>query len=98
MEQKWWKHALLLQSVILVIGSMNIKFVLLLFNISLFKTYHYQLQLSDSITIIGAEDFPENWPNLINGMVEKMKTKNFHVINGVLQTAHSLFKRSASLF
>ncbi|KAL5250460.1 hypothetical protein ACHWQZ_G016253 [Mnemiopsis leidyi] len=52
-----------------------------------------QRQLSDSITIIGAEDFPENWPNLISGMVEKMKTKNFNVINGVLQTAHSLFKR-----
>ena len=26
-------------------------------------------------------------------MVDKFKTGEFHIINGVLQTAHSLFKR-----
>lgn len=51
------------------------------------------LQLSDAITAIGAEDFPEKWPDLIPQMVEKMASQNFHIINGVLQTAHSLFKR-----
>ena len=50
-------------------------------------------QLSDAIALIGAEDFPEKWTNLLSGMVEQFKTKNFHIINGVLQTAHSLFKR-----
>ncbi|XP_003386477.1 PREDICTED: exportin-2-like [Amphimedon queenslandica] len=52
-----------------------------------------QKQLSDAITIIGREDFPNNWPGLIEEMVGHFKTGDFHVINGVLRTAHSLTKR-----
>lgn len=52
-----------------------------------------QKQLSDAITIIGHEDFPNNWPGLIEEMVGHFKTGDFHVINGVLRTAHSLTKR-----
>ena len=52
-----------------------------------------QKQLSDAITIIGRQDFPYNWPGLIEEMVEKFKTGDFHAINGVLHTAHSLTKR-----
>jgi len=52
-----------------------------------------QRQLSDSISIIGTEDFPAKWPNLLGDMVAKFQTGDFHVINGVLQTAHSLFRR-----
>ena len=52
-----------------------------------------QKQLSDAITIIGREDFPNNWPGLIDEMVTHFKTGDFHVINGVLRTAHSLTKR-----
>ncbi|ESP05357.1 hypothetical protein LOTGIDRAFT_205558 [Lottia gigantea] len=52
-----------------------------------------QLQLSDAISIIGREDFPDKWPDLITEMVSKFLTGDFHVINGVLRTAHSLFKR-----
>lgn len=51
-----------------------------------------QKQLSDAISIIGKHDFPTKWPQLIDEMVEKFATGDFHVINGVLQTAHSLFK------
>lgn len=50
-------------------------------------------QLSDAIGIIGREDFPDKWPNLIMEMVEKFQTGDFYVINGILHTAHSLFKR-----
>ena len=50
-------------------------------------------QLSDAISIIGREDFPDKWPDLIPEMVSKFETGDFHVINGVLRTAHSLFKR-----
>lgn len=50
-------------------------------------------QLSDAISIIGREDFPDKWPNLIMEMVEKFQTGDFYVINGILHTAHSLFKR-----
>lgn len=52
-----------------------------------------QKQLSDAISIIGKYDFPEKWPELINEMVAKFGTGDFNIINGVLQTAHSIFKR-----
>lgn len=52
-----------------------------------------QKQLSDAISIIGREDFPDKWPDLIPEMVSKFETGDFHVINGVLRTGHSLFKR-----
>ncbi|XP_077991102.1 exportin-2-like [Glandiceps talaboti] len=52
-----------------------------------------QRQLSDAISIIGREDFPSKWSSLMPDMVSRFKSGDFHVINGVLQTAHSLFKR-----
>jgi len=52
-----------------------------------------QRQLSDAISLISVEDFPDKWPDLLVGMVERMKTGDFHIINGVLRTAHSIFKR-----
>ncbi|CAG7684985.1 unnamed protein product [Allacma fusca] len=52
-----------------------------------------QRQLSDAISVIGREDFPEKWPNLLGELVEKFGTGDLSVINGILQTAHSLFKR-----
>lgn len=52
-----------------------------------------QRQLSDAITIIGREDFPGKWAGLLGEMVEQFKSGDFHQINGVLRTAHSLTKR-----
>ncbi|XP_068140757.1 exportin-2 [Drosophila tropicalis] len=52
-----------------------------------------QKQLSDTVSIIGKHDFPKKWPQLIVEMVNKFASGDFNVINGVLQTAHSLFKR-----
>ena len=52
-----------------------------------------QKQLSAAIAIIGQEDFPAKWPNLIGEMVTKFATGDFHVINGVLQTAFSIFEK-----
>ncbi|XP_060807237.1 exportin-2 [Amyelois transitella] len=52
-----------------------------------------QRQFSDAVSIIGKCDFPDKWPGLIPEMVEKFATGDFHVINGILRTAHSLFKR-----
>lgn len=52
-----------------------------------------QRQLSDAITIVGREDFPHNWQGLLQEMVEHFKSGDFHKINGVLRTAHSLTKR-----
>ena len=54
-----------------------------------------QKQLSAAIAIIGQEDFPARWPHLIGEMVEKFNspTCDFHEINGVLQTASSIFEK-----
>ena len=52
-----------------------------------------QKQLSDAVSIIGKYDFPKKWPQLMDEMIEKFQTGDFHIINGILQTAHSLFKR-----
>lgn len=52
-----------------------------------------QLQLSDAISIISREDFPNKWPDLLPTLVERLKTGDFNVTNGILRTAHSIFKR-----
>jgi len=52
-----------------------------------------QLQLSDAISIVSKEDFPEKWTDLLPSLVERLKTGDFSVANGVLRTAHSIFKR-----
>lgn len=52
-----------------------------------------QKQLSDAVSVIGREDFPDKWETLLPDMVAKFESGDFHIINGVLQTAHSLFKR-----
>ncbi|XP_003739003.1 exportin-2 [Galendromus occidentalis] len=54
---------------------------------------HIQRQLSDAVSIIGKSDFPDQWPSLLDEMVRYFATADFHIINGVLQTAQSLFKR-----
>lgn len=51
------------------------------------------LQLSDAVSIIGREDFPAKWQNLLQEMILHFQSGDFHAINGVLRTAHSLFKR-----
>jgi exportin-2 (importin alpha re-exporter) len=52
-----------------------------------------QKQLSNAIAIIGQQDFPAKWPNLLNDMVTKFGSGDFHIINGVLQTASSIFEK-----
>jgi len=52
-----------------------------------------QKQLSDAISVIGGEDFPDHWKELIPEMIRYFTGNDFNAINGVLQTAHSLFKR-----
>jgi len=52
-----------------------------------------QKQLSQAIAIIGQQDFPEKWQNLVPDMVTRFASGDFHIINGVLQTAHSIFEK-----
>jgi len=62
-------------------------------NLMLSSPQAIQKQLSNSIAIIGQQDFPEKWQNLIPEMVSKFQTGDFHVINGVLQTGFSIFEK-----
>uniref|UniRef100_A0AAQ5XF63 Importin N-terminal domain-containing protein n=1 Tax=Amphiprion ocellaris TaxID=80972 RepID=A0AAQ5XF63_AMPOC len=62
-------------------------------NLMLSSPEQIQKQLSDAISIIGREDFPQKWPDLLTEMVTRFRSGDFHIINGVLRTAHSLFKR-----
>ena len=41
----------------------------------------------------GREDFPTKWEGLLQEMVNHFKSGDFHKINGILRTAHSLTKR-----
>jgi exportin-2 (importin alpha re-exporter) len=52
-----------------------------------------QRQLSASIAIIGEQDFPMQWEGLLQKMVAHFETGDFHIINGVLQTASSMFEK-----
>merc|ERR1719154_994622 len=52
-----------------------------------------QKQLSQAIAIIGQQDFPEKWQSLVPDMVSRFASGDFHIINGVLQTAHSIFEK-----
>lgn len=53
-----------------------------------------QAQLSEALSIISNFDFPAKWPSLLPELVEKLRSATDPVIiNGVLQTANSIFKR-----
>uniref|UniRef100_A0A6G1S494 Exportin-2 n=1 Tax=Aceria tosichella TaxID=561515 RepID=A0A6G1S494_9ACAR len=65
-------------------------------NFMLESPAHIQRQLSEAITIIGQSDFPDKWPSLIvelETFLGQNLDQNFYKIQGVLQTAHSIFRR-----
>ncbi|RKO91450.1 Cse1-domain-containing protein [Blyttiomyces helicus] len=52
-----------------------------------------QLQLSEVVSIIADSDFPDNWTSLCPDLISKLNVNDYVVNIGVLQTAHSIFKR-----
>ena len=52
-------------------------------------------QLSEALRIIAAIDFPKDWPTLLPEIISKLQQNmnNMSVINGMLETANSIFKR-----
>ena len=52
-----------------------------------------QSQISESISLIAAVDYPAKWNNLLPELVQKMGSPDMAVVCGVLQTANSIFKR-----
>ncbi|KAI8149148.1 Cse1-domain-containing protein [Fennellomyces sp. T-0311] len=57
-----------------------------------------QLQISDALSIMAAEDFPDNWDNLLEQLIARLSPTDYNVNNGILQIAHSVFKRWRSQF
>ncbi|EQC32893.1 hypothetical protein SDRG_09424 [Saprolegnia diclina VS20] len=57
-------------------------------------------QLSAALYTIGEYDFPNQWPQLLPQIVEKLgnPSSDFRAINGVLETSNAIFKRFRHAF
>ncbi|VEU39368.1 unnamed protein product [Pseudo-nitzschia multistriata] len=52
-----------------------------------------QAQISEAISIIAEVDYPEKWDDLLPKLVAKFNSPDPSVVNGVLKTADSIFRR-----
>ncbi|KAJ3054316.1 importin-alpha export receptor [Rhizophlyctis rosea] len=52
-----------------------------------------QAQLSEAISMIADNDFPFAWANLLEDLLANLNPNDYNVNIGVLQTAHSIFRR-----
>ncbi|KAK3077717.1 hypothetical protein LTS18_009491, partial [Coniosporium uncinatum] len=57
-----------------------------------------QAQLGEAISAIADSDFWQRWDTLVDDLVSRLTPDNATVNNGVLQVAHSIFKRWRPLF
>ncbi|KAI9774741.1 MAG: importin-alpha export receptor [Candelina submexicana] len=57
-----------------------------------------QAQLGDAISVIAASDFWQRWDTLVDDLVSRLTADNPVVNNGVLQVAHSIFRRWRPLY
>ncbi|KAL7424789.1 importin-alpha export receptor [Cryptotrichosporon argae] len=62
------------------------------------KTARLQSQVGEALSTIATLDFPERWENLCDELVSSLSPGNFVINNGVLATAHSIFRRWRSQF
>ena len=57
-----------------------------------------QAQLGDAISVIADSDFWQRWDTLVDDLVSRLTPDNATVNNGVLQVAHSIFRRWEPLY
>ncbi|KAI9367589.1 CAS/CSE protein [Aspergillus egyptiacus] len=57
-----------------------------------------QTQLGEAVSVIADSDFWERWDTLVDDLVSKLQPDNPSANIGVLQVAHSIFKRWRPLF
>ena len=57
-----------------------------------------QSQLGEAISAIAESDFWQRWDTLVDDLISRLTPDNSTVNNGVLQVAHSVFKRWRPLF
>lgn len=50
-------------------------------------------QLSEALTLISGHDFPGRWAGLLPELVGRLASTEPATVNGVLETANSIFKR-----
>ncbi|KAI8825582.1 Cse1-domain-containing protein [Fimicolochytrium jonesii] len=55
-----------------------------------------QMQLGEAVSIIADMDFPDSWEGLIPEILSKISPTDFESNAGLLQVAHSIFKRYRS--
>lgn len=53
----------------------------------------YRRQLSQSVCIIGEQDFPTRWPNLVKLLADQLDGNDFDRIDAALSTIEQLVKR-----
>ena len=49
--------------------------------------------VSEAVAFMADHDFPARWPTLVQDLVSRLSPADYEVNAGVLQTAHSIFKR-----
>eukprot|EP01041_Mallomonas_annulata_P009929 gene9929-20647_t len=57
-----------------------------------------QKQLAEAVSIIAKHDFPAKWDTLIGQLIQKIESKDIHIIKGVMLTANSIMKRFRYVF
>ncbi|KAL8870977.1 MAG: hypothetical protein Q9174_003100 [Haloplaca sp. 1 TL-2023] len=57
-----------------------------------------QYQLGDAVGVIADSDFWRRWDTLVDDLVSRLTPDNARTNNGVLQVAHSIFKRWQPLY
>ena len=57
-----------------------------------------QIQIGEAITLIAESDFPQNWPDLIDILVQKLSLTDFVNNKAILLVSHSIFKKWKPLF
>ncbi|WWC86346.1 uncharacterized protein L201_001219 [Kwoniella dendrophila CBS 6074] len=62
------------------------------------QTARLQSQIGEGLSHIATLDFPNEWEGLCDELINSLTPDNFVVNNGVLATAHSIFKRWRSQF
>lgn len=57
-----------------------------------------QKQISEAIMIICENDFPDQWPTLLQELSQKLTHNDFNVVKGILYTAHALAKKYRDIY
>ncbi|KAL8710513.1 MAG: hypothetical protein Q9220_004946 [cf. Caloplaca sp. 1 TL-2023] len=57
-----------------------------------------QYQLGDAVGVIADSDFWRRWDTLVDDLISRLTPDNARINNGVLQVAHSIFKRWRPLY